>query len=59
MLGNVTKADEELPDDIEDKKHISIPDKRELDLGKPLLLDFAREFLSSPHLQPKRCLPPI
>src|SRR6516165_3207892 len=23
----------------------SIPDKRELDLGKPLVLDFAREFL--------------
>src|SRR5215469_3403782 len=26
---------------------ISIPDKRELNLGKPLVLDFAREFL--PH----------
>jgi len=35
-----------LPDDIEgDKKYIAIPDKRELDLGKPLALDFAREFL--------------
>ena len=57
--------DEELPDDIDHKKYISIPDKRELDLGKPLVLDFAREFLtrrlrgSSPNLQPKRCLPPI
>src|SRR5437660_9589792 len=37
--------DEELPDDIDDKNYILIPDKRELDLGKPLVLDFAREFL--------------
>ncbi|HUD86268.1 MAG TPA: UPF0158 family protein [Xanthobacteraceae bacterium] len=37
---------EKLPDDIEDdEKYIAIPDKRELDLGKPLVLDFAREFL--------------
>jgi hypothetical protein len=38
--------DEELPNDIDDEKYISIPDKRELDLGKPLVLDFVREFLS-------------
>jgi hypothetical protein len=37
--------DEELPDDIDEKKYIIIPDKRELDLGKPLVLDFARQFL--------------
>jgi hypothetical protein len=37
--------DEELPDDIDDEKYISIPDKREPDLGKSLVLDFAREFL--------------
>src|SRR5246500_6014724 len=37
--------DEELPDDIDDEKYISIPDKRKLDLGKPLVLDFVREFL--------------
>ena len=37
--------DEELPDDIDDEKYTAIPDKRELDLGKPLILDFAREFL--------------
>ena len=37
--------EEELPDDIDDEKYISISDKRELDLGKPLVLDFAREFL--------------
>jgi hypothetical protein len=36
-----------LPDDIEDgEKFIPIPDKRELDLGKPLALAFAREFLA-------------
>ena len=37
---------EELPDEIDDEKYIAIPDKRELDLGKPLVLDFAREFLA-------------
>src|SRR5215471_8827774 len=37
--------DEELPGDIDDEKYISIPHKTELDLGKPLVLDFAREFL--------------
>ena len=37
--------DEELPDDIDDEKYIAIPDKRELDLGKPLVLEFTREFL--------------
>ncbi len=35
-----------LPDDIDDsEKFIPIPDRKELDLGKPLALDFAREFL--------------
>jgi Uncharacterised protein family (UPF0158) len=37
---------EELPDDIDDgEKYIQIPDKRELELGKPLALAFASEFL--------------
>lgn len=37
---------DELPDDIDDRdKYVQIPDKRELELGKPLALDFAREFL--------------
>lgn len=37
---------DELPDDVEnDDKYIAIPDKRELDLGKPMVLDFTREFL--------------
>lgn len=37
---------DELPDDIDDSdKYVQIPDKRELDLGQPLVLDFARQFL--------------
>jgi hypothetical protein len=40
------QLNDELPDDIEDdEKYLAIPDKRELGLGKPLVLDFAREFL--------------
>jgi hypothetical protein len=39
--------EDELPNDIEDSdKYLAIPDKRELDLGKPLVLDFAAHFLS-------------
>jgi hypothetical protein len=35
-----------LPYDIGDSvKFLQIPDKRELDLGRPLALDFARQFL--------------
>jgi hypothetical protein len=38
--------DEQLPDDIDDEeKYLPVPDKRELDLGKPLVLAFARDFL--------------
>jgi len=34
------------PDDIDDEdKYAPVPDKRELDLGKYLVLDFAREHL--------------
>jgi hypothetical protein len=40
------ELNDELPDDIEDdEKYVAIPGKRELGLGKPLALDFAREFL--------------
>ena len=36
-----------LPDDVDDsEKFLPIPDKRDLDLGKPLALEFARQFLS-------------
>lgn len=35
-----------LPDDVDDpEKFLPIPDKRDLDLGKPLALAFARQFL--------------
>jgi hypothetical protein len=47
-LSDLDELNDELPDDIEDdEKYIAIPDKRELGLGKPLVLDFAREFLPS------------
>ena len=37
---------EPLPDDIDDpEKFLRIPDRRDLDLGKPVALDFARQFL--------------
>jgi hypothetical protein len=37
---------DELPHDIHDEeKYVALPNKRELGLGKPLVLDFAREFL--------------
>src|SRR6516164_5207347 len=45
-LAEFDDNDEELPGDIDDEKYISIPHKRELDLGKPLVLDFAGEFLA-------------
>ena len=39
---------DEFPDDIDDaEKYVEIPDKRELNLGKPLVLDFVRHFLPS------------
>jgi hypothetical protein len=36
---------EEFPEDIEDEKYARLPDKRDLDLGKALVLDFADQFL--------------
>jgi hypothetical protein len=45
-LSELDEFEDELPDDIEDEEnYFAIPDKRELGLGKPLALDFAREFL--------------
>jgi hypothetical protein len=46
--------DEELLDDIDDEKYIATGDKRELDLGKPLVLDFAREFLPDDYDEVRR-----
>ena len=43
---NLDEPDEELPDDIEESEHyISIPAKKDLNLGKELVLDFAAEFM--------------
>ena len=43
---DVDDLNDEMPDDVEDaEKYAEIPDKRELGLGKPMALDFAREFL--------------
>lgn len=40
------EMNDELPEDVEDdENYLAIPDKRELDLGKPLVLGFAREYL--------------
>lgn len=36
---------DELPEDIEDPKYISIPHKNDLDLGKDLVMEFVSEFL--------------
>lgn len=45
----------EVPDDIEDDaKYIQIPDKRELGLGKALVLDFARAFLPADYNEVQR-----
>jgi hypothetical protein len=45
-FSDLEQLNDELPDDIDDEeKYIAIPNKRELGLGKPLALDFAREFL--------------
>jgi hypothetical protein len=40
------ELNDELPDDIEDdEKYLPVPNRRELGLGKPLALKFARKFL--------------
>lgn len=44
--GDAAEFNDELPDDIEDEeKYLAIPNKWKLDLGKPLVLDFAQEYL--------------
>jgi hypothetical protein len=43
---DLDELEDALPDDVEDgTKYVAIPGKRELDLGKPLVLDFVSEFL--------------
>lgn len=42
----IATPEDELPDDIDDEeKYITLPDRREFDLGKQLVFDFAREYL--------------
>jgi len=36
---------DELPEDIDDPKYISIPHRNDLDLGKALVIEFISEFL--------------
>jgi len=43
---DLDELEDELPEGVEDDDdYVAIPDKRNLDLGKPLVLNFAREFL--------------
>jgi hypothetical protein len=43
---DLDELEDELPDDIEDEtKYALLPTKRDFDLGKPLVLDFARDIL--------------
>jgi hypothetical protein len=45
-LSGLDEIKDELADDVEDDdNYLPLPGKRELGLGKPLALDFAREFL--------------
>ncbi len=45
-FSDVAELDDELPDDVDDEeKYIAIPDKLELDLGKPLALVIRRKAL--------------
>ncbi len=37
--------EDEIPDDLDEERHIEIPHKNELNLGKPLVLDFVRQVL--------------
>jgi hypothetical protein len=43
LMGDV--EEEEFPEDVDDERYVAIPHKNELDLGKPLVLDFVRQFL--------------
>jgi hypothetical protein len=45
-FGDPSLVDDELPEDLdENEQYLRLPSKREFDLGKPLVLQFAREFL--------------
>ncbi len=45
-VGTVINNFDEWPDDVDDEdKYLAVPHKKDLDLGTPLVFDFAREFL--------------
>jgi hypothetical protein len=45
-FGDPLPDEDELPEDLdENEQYIRLPSKREFDLGKPLVLKFAREFM--------------
>ena len=45
LHSDIVDIEEELPDDIDSEDYIEIPDRKELDLGKPLVMEFVRLFL--------------
>jgi hypothetical protein len=46
-FGDPLPDEDELPEDLdENEQYVALPSKQEFDLGKPLVLDFAREFLA-------------
>ena len=54
-LTDVEEDIEAWPDDADDKeKYLAIPHKKELDLGKPLVLEFARQFLPDQFAEVRR-----
>lgn len=54
-LTDVEEDIEAWPDDADDKeKYLAIPHKKELDLGKPLALEFARQFLPDQYNEVRR-----
>lgn len=47
IVSSDLELEEELPDDIETGPYLALPGKRELDLGRELVMEFAEKYLSS------------
>jgi hypothetical protein len=46
-FGDPLPDEDQLPEDLDqNEQYVAFPNKRDFDLGKPLVLDFAREFLA-------------
>ena len=46
-FGHPLPDEDQLPEDLdENEQYVALPNKRQFDLGKPLVLDFARQFLA-------------